>query len=116
MATAWRRSGHRWLTNVAAASCTGTGFKYEAGYGCFNLNPAPGTAIERNYGRGPANETLMLRLARTWAFVNKEGGSAAARRPGGRGVVRLHGWRRRWSARRRRSSSAAAAVAVAVAR
>ena len=60
-------------TNVSAASCGGTGFKYEAGYGCFNLNPAPGTAIERNYGRGPANETLMLRIARTWAFVNKEG-------------------------------------------
>ncbi len=59
--------------NVPAASCGGTGLKYEPGYGCFNLNPAPGTAIERNYGRGPANETLMLRIARTWAFVNKEG-------------------------------------------
>jgi hypothetical protein len=61
------------VVNATAASCGGTGFKYEAGYGCFNLNPAPGTAIERNYGRGPANETLMLRIARTWAFVNKEG-------------------------------------------
>jgi len=59
--------------NVPAASCGGTGFKYEAGYGCFNLNPAPGTEIERNYGRGPWNETLMLRIARTWGFVNKEG-------------------------------------------
>lgn len=59
-------------TNVTSANCTGTGFKYEAGYGCFNLFPAPGTAIERNYGRGPANETLMLRIARTWAFGNKE--------------------------------------------
>jgi hypothetical protein len=57
--------------NVTAASCTGTGFKYEAGYGCFNLNPAPGTAIGRNTGVGPANETLMLRLARTWAFGAK---------------------------------------------
>ncbi len=59
-------------SNVAASACTGTGFKYEAGYGCFNLNPAPGAAIERNIGRGPGSETLMLRLARTWAFVNKE--------------------------------------------
>jgi hypothetical protein len=59
--------------NVTAGSCTGSGFKYEAGFGCFNLNPAAGTEIGRNYGRGPANETLMLRLARTWAFVNKEG-------------------------------------------
>jgi hypothetical protein len=71
-------------TTTSAASCTGTGFKYEAGYGCFNLNPAPGTAIERNYGRGPANETLMLRIARTWAFVNKEG-TTQAQGPGGPG-------------------------------
>jgi hypothetical protein len=71
-------------TNVSAASCTGTGFKYEAGYGCFNLNPAPGTAIERNYGRGPWNETLMLRVARTWAFVNKEG-TTQPQGPGGPG-------------------------------
>jgi len=60
------------VANASAASCTGNGFKYEAGYGCFNLNPAAGTEISRNYGRGPASETLMLRLARTWAFVEKE--------------------------------------------
>jgi hypothetical protein len=70
--------------NVPAASCGGTGFKYEAGYGCFNLNPAPGTEISRNYGRGPANETLMLRIARTWAFVNKEG-TTQPQGPGGMG-------------------------------
>ncbi len=72
-------------TNVSAANCGGAGFKYEAGYGCFNLNPAPGTAIERNYGRGPANETLMLRVARTWAFVNKEGTIQPQGGPGGPG-------------------------------
>jgi len=49
-------------TNVSAGNCTGANSKYEAGYGCFNLNPAPGTQIERNYGRGPAHETLMMRL------------------------------------------------------
>lgn len=69
--------------NVSAGSCTGSGFQYETGYGCFNLNPAQGTEIERNYGRGPANETLMLRLSRTWAFVNKEG--AAGPQGGGPG-------------------------------
>jgi hypothetical protein len=59
----------------SAASCIGTNFKFEAGYGCFNLNSAPGTAIGRNTGVGPGNETLMLRLARTWAFGEKsEGG------------------------------------------
>ncbi|MGA3235649.1 MAG: TonB-dependent receptor [Bryobacteraceae bacterium] len=68
--------------NQSAASCTGTGFKYEAGYGCFNLNPAPGTAIGRNTGVGPANETLMLRLARTWAFGAK---GEASMQPGGGG-------------------------------
>src|SRR3984957_12033083 len=72
-------------TNVSAANCGGVGFKYEAGYGCFNLNTAPGTAIERNYGRGPANETLMLRVARTWAFVNKEGTIQPQGGPGGPG-------------------------------
>jgi hypothetical protein len=70
-------------TNVSAASCSGSTFKYEAGYGCFNLNPAPGTEIERNYGRGPANETLMLRLSRTWSFINKE--SAAGQQQGNGG-------------------------------
>jgi hypothetical protein len=58
--------------NVPAANCTGSGFKFEAGYGCFNLNPAPGTEIGRNFGVGPANESLMLRVARTWSFGTKE--------------------------------------------
>lgn len=71
-------------TNVSAASCTGANLKYEAGYGCFNLDPAPGTEIMRNYGRGPANETLMMRISRTWAFVSKE--TAAQQGPGGPGM------------------------------
>jgi len=70
---------------TSAANCTGTGFKYEVGYGCFNLNPAQGTQISRNYGRGPANETLMLRIARTWAFVNKESASPQPQGMGGPG-------------------------------
>jgi hypothetical protein len=82
-------------TNVTAANCTGTGFKYETGYGCFNLNPAPGAAIGRNYGVGPGNETLMLRLARTWAFgpkgetgLQQQGGGAPGGPPPGGGGPR----------------------------
>ncbi len=42
---------------------------YEAGYGCFNLNPAAGTPlIERNFGRGPATIMVNMRLSRTWSF------------------------------------------------
>jgi Carboxypeptidase regulatory-like domain len=73
-------------TNVSASGCTGSGFRYEAGYGCFNLNPAAGTAIMRNYGRGPSSETLMLRIARTWAFVNKESAAQTGGPQGGPGM------------------------------
>ena len=55
---------------------------YESGFGCFNLNPAPGTpTIERNYGRGPATVNLGLRLARTWSFGNR--GESGLANPGG---------------------------------
>ena len=57
------------LVDVAASSCTGNSLKYAAGFGCFNLNPAPGTpTIQRNAGRGPAAVNLSLRLSRTWGF------------------------------------------------
>jgi hypothetical protein len=57
------------LANVAPSACTGTDLLYESGYGCFNLNPAPGTpTIERNYGRGPGTVMINLRLSRTWSF------------------------------------------------
>ena len=38
------------------------------GAGCFNLNPAPGTEIEHNYGRGPGAINVAMRLSRTWTF------------------------------------------------
>jgi hypothetical protein len=54
---------------VAAGACRGNNLVYAAGFGCFNLKPAPGTpAIGRNSGRGPANVSLGLRVSRTWAF------------------------------------------------
>ena len=66
------------LAGVSAANCAGSGLVYAAGFGCFNLNPAPGTpTIGRNYGRGPVNVNLSLRLARTWSFGG-EGASGLA--------------------------------------
>ena len=59
------------LVALPASQCSGGALTYAEGYGCFNLNPAPGTSIERNYGRGPSSFFLNLRLARTWSFGNK---------------------------------------------
>ena len=57
------------VEGATASTCSGTNLVYRAGFGCFNLNPSPGTAtISRNYGRGPASITLNLRLSRTWSF------------------------------------------------
>ena len=57
------------VSGASATSCAGANLVWTAQFGCFNLNPAPGTpTIERNYGRGPGSATLMLRLSRTWAF------------------------------------------------
>uniref|UniRef100_Q01R02 Cna B-type protein n=1 Tax=Solibacter usitatus (strain Ellin6076) TaxID=234267 RepID=Q01R02_SOLUE len=38
------------------------------GRSCYTLNPAPGTEIEHNYGRGPGAVNLGLRVSRTWSF------------------------------------------------
>ena len=60
------------VADASAAQCQGGSLVYASGFGCFNLNPAPGaTVIGRNSARGPANVTLNLRLARTWSFGNK---------------------------------------------
>jgi hypothetical protein len=59
------------LVDLSASSCTGASLKYAPGFGCFNLNPAPGTpTIARNAGRGPAAVNLSMRLSRTWGFGN----------------------------------------------
>ncbi|HUP04624.1 MAG TPA: hypothetical protein VMU19_11585, partial [Bryobacteraceae bacterium] len=70
---------------ISGGSCSGTGLLYEPKFGCFNLNPAPGTAtIERNSARGPASEMIMLRLSRTWQFSGKrEDGPFGPGGPGG---------------------------------
>ena len=55
-----------------------------ARYGLLDPNPAPGMPlIGRNYGRGPHNILLNLRLSRTFAFGNGEGREAPTNIPGG---------------------------------
>jgi hypothetical protein len=56
-----------------------------AGAGCFDLHPAPGTAIAHNYGRGPGAVNLGLRISRTWGFVREASGHGATAT--GRGVT-----------------------------
>ncbi|NWF83104.1 MAG: TonB-dependent receptor [Bryobacteraceae bacterium] len=74
------------LVQVDAAACAGPSLVYHAGYGCFNLNPAAGTAIARNAFTGPANASLNLRVARTWSFGSRgESGVQPGGGPGGPG-------------------------------
>jgi hypothetical protein len=79
---------------TAAANCIGNTLKYEPGFGCFNLNPAPGTAITRNFAHGPnAINVVMLRVARTWTIGGKEkpGAAGGPRPPAGGGTVMVTG-------------------------
>ncbi len=70
------------VTSLGASSCTGGDLVYAAGFGCFNLNPAAGMAIDRNSGRGPGTITLNLRLARTFSFGTRgESGLPEGRPP-----------------------------------
>jgi len=89
------------MPGVSPSACTGSYLIYEAAFGCFNLNPAPGTpAIPRNFARGPATANVNLRLSRTWTFGGKgetgpagmggmmggpPGGGMGGGRPGGGG-------------------------------
>jgi hypothetical protein len=61
------------LLNLPASACTGVTQVFTAKFGCFELQPAPGTpTIPRNYGRGPSNLNMLLRVSRTFGFVKKE--------------------------------------------
>jgi hypothetical protein len=82
------------LSGVAAAACNSGSLVYSASFGCFDLNPAPGTSIGRNSFMGPSNFNLNLRLSRTWSFGktgesgNGDGmppGMGGLRGPGGGG-------------------------------
>jgi hypothetical protein len=56
-------------------------------YGYLNPNPAPGEPlIPRNYGTGPGQFTVNMRLSRTWGFgPTKFSGSSGGARAGGGG-------------------------------
>jgi hypothetical protein len=83
------------IAGLATAQCAGPDLKYAAGFGCFNLNPAPGSVtLERNAARGPGSVNLNLRVSRTWTIGKGEsagpnaalaGVAAAIHGPGGGG-------------------------------
>jgi hypothetical protein len=71
--------------SLVNSNCQGSGLVSAAGFGCFNLNPAPDApVIERNSGRGPSASNLILRVSRTWAF-GREGQSGPSEQGGGHG-------------------------------
>lgn len=64
-----------------AGGMTGPGVVQTA-YGNFLLNPGPNdTIIPRNYGRGPSQFSVNMRLGKTWSFGGE--GGAAQSGPGG---------------------------------
>ena len=73
------------LPGVRPASCQGSDLVYKSGFGCFNLNPAPGTpTIERDSGRGPATVNLVGRMSWTFGFGggNSSGSATLLQGPG----------------------------------
>ncbi len=65
----------------------GPGIVYGPGYGYFNPTPTEGeTAILRNYGVGPEQVSLNLRISKTWGFgPTKFAGTVGGARAGGGG-------------------------------
>jgi hypothetical protein len=63
------------LTNIGAGGCSGGTLLFKPEFGCFDLNPAPGTAIGRNSGRGPSLANISYAsLSRSWVLnPGKEG-------------------------------------------
>jgi hypothetical protein len=78
------------VSGLSGSQCQGGSLLYEAGFGCFDLNPAAGTpTIGRNYARGPANLSLNMRLSRTWSFGSRgESGVEGGGPPPGMGGMR----------------------------
>lgn len=67
-----------------AGTATGQGV-IQTRFGNFILNPGPNDIIiPRNYGRGPTNYSLNMRLSRSWGF-GPEGGGRPTRAGGGGG-------------------------------
>ena len=71
------------IVALGAGQCTGSNYYYSSAFGCFNLNPAPGTSISRNYARGPGAFTMSMRLMRTWT-IGGHGEASSGRDDDGR--------------------------------
>src|SRR5947209_4285510 len=76
---------------TGAAACQGDRLMYAVAFGCFDLLPAAGTAIARNYGRGPAAVNLGMRISRTWSFGREAPSGAAVSGVGGHGTPSVAG-------------------------
>ena len=73
------------IVALGAGQCTGSNYYYTASFGCFNLNPAAGTSIGRNYARGPGAFTMSMRLMRTWTIGGHGEAAAGGMMMGGPG-------------------------------
>lgn len=68
--------------SFAAAGATGANI-ISTQFGIFNLTPGSADAlIPRNYGRGPAQFTVNLRMSRTWGFGERNSGSTQVQEGG----------------------------------
>jgi hypothetical protein len=80
------------IVALGAGQCTGRDLYYSTSFGCFNLNPAAGTSIARNYARGPGSVNISARLMRTWTIgghgeaAGGMGGMMMGGPPGGGGM------------------------------
>jgi hypothetical protein len=53
-------------------------------FGCFNTNPAPGTPlIPYDYGQGPAQFSVNIRISRTWGWGERKGAAPTPGQGGG---------------------------------
>lgn len=69
--------------SFAAAGATGANI-INTSFGMFNITPgATDALIPRNYGRGPAQFTVNLRVSRTWGFGERTSGSTQVQQEGG---------------------------------
>jgi hypothetical protein len=80
------------IPGAGAATCSGASLLFEPAFGCFNLKPLRGTAIERNFARGPSQVNLFFAsFSRTWVLnpvkEAAEGKEAMVTVPGPNGTM-----------------------------
>lgn len=83
-------NGDLQYTDRPAFATAATVHPITTAYGVFDTNPAAGAAIiPRNYGQGPGQFTVNLRVGRTWGFGERTTSAAGA--TGGGGGGGMHG-------------------------